>query len=219
MNELNRKWFKRAFPLIYILCLSFIKPTLSQDEIQFPKHQILASFHLGNYIENNQFTDYNFTPAFGIEYRKIIKSFSEKWHLSLGLNLEMLAVKRIHENDDFYLNKQYNLTIPLGIYFTASNGIYLGVFTSFDIPFANGENSQFGTDSFKHHEFSPRFLNLNFSAGANVGKVFSINDRVFLLELHYKSLALLGLRENDYWLYPEGAYPYYFGIKLGIGIQ
>ncbi len=180
-------------------------------------HTILGSLHLANYLENDEFQMYKPKVGVAIEYRKNIKTFSEHFHLSLGFNFESLPTKRFYENnDDYYMDTPINLTIPFGLYYS-SGSYYFGTYISFDAPFASIEDSEFGGVKYKHTEFIGRLLNLNFSAGLNIGKIVYFSNHQIHIELHFKALALVGLKSNDYWLYPEDHIPYYSGIKIGYG--
>lgn len=177
---------------------------------------ILGSFHFASYASDNAFTSPDFVPGVALEYRRKIDSLSAKFYLTLGVSLESVPLKTVGE-DGHYTNTQFNFTLPLGLYYRMGNAFHLGLYSSVDIPFAAKHRSSFGGDEYSNTEFDFRYLNINLSAGLNIGKVFTLNDHQIIIELHFKALGVLGLKSNDYWHYPEDGFPYYTGLRVGYG--
>jgi hypothetical protein len=202
--------------LITIVFLLFLTNLLVGQKLNSGKDQaILGSFHLTSYFDNNAFTPHEFVPGVAFEYRKIIDSLSSKFHIAFAIGIESVPVKIVNENDSYYTNTHFNFTNSLGLYYSLSRSYYLGLYSSMDIPFASKENSNFNGSTYKHFEFYFQYLNINFSAGLNLGKTIDYKEHQFIVELHFKALGLLGLKSNDYWHYPEDGIPYYSGLRLG----
>lgn len=190
----------------------------TQASDSLPTRFILGSVHFSTYLGDETFREHVWKPGVSLEYRSDLDKLAHNFSLKWGVGIETVPLKEIRQNDEFFTDVPFNLTLPIGIYYTAKRHLFVGCYTSIDIPFFTKEHARFGNVDYHNSEFSFRYLNINFSAGAVVGKVFTLNDRYYLLELNYKSLAIFGNTSNDYWLYPEGRRPHYIGLRFGVGI-
>ena len=178
---------------------------------------LLGSFHAASYADESNNGERVHVAGFGFEYRKNIDSLSSRFNLCLGVGLETVPLRRNRDNDDYFRNTHINLTLPIGIYYQIAETYFIGFYASMDFPLASAEKSRFNGVEFSNNEFDFRFLNINFSGGVNVLKTYVIGDKQFIVEVHAKALGLLGLKDNDYWHYPEDSVPCYFGLRLGYG--
>ena len=203
--------------LAFVLLLFMSNSMVGQKSHKVIDQSILGSLHMANYFDNNAFTPHEFTLGVALQYRKNIDSLSHNFHLSYGVGVESVPVKVEAPYDGYYINTHFNFTNSIGLYYTLPHSYYLGLYSSLDIPFANRQKSDFNGSTYENFEFYFQYLNINFSAGLNLGRIITIKERQLIVELHFKALGLLGLKSNDYWHYPDGGIPYYSGVRIGYG--
>ena len=210
--------YKNRFLLLVFIILGISNNSTCQQSYNSIDKAIFGSLHLTSRYDDRQFTSSALLPGISIEYRTNIDSLSDNFNLWSGVSLESVSFKTVGENDGHYRSTTFNISIPLGLYYKIADTYYFGLYSSLDIPFANSEKSDFSGLEYSHTEFSFRYLNINFSAGLNLGKSFSADDHLILVELHFKALGLLGLKSNDYWHYPDDSIPYYTGFRVGYSL-
>ena len=204
--------------LLWGLLLFSFSINYAQESEKILGNAFIGSFHLSKYMRDSDFQESIWNYGTSIEYRSEIDKLNEDFSLTLGIGIETIPLKQVRENDDFYKEIKFNLTLPLGIYRRFGTSYYAGIFTSIDVPFFERQRSKNGNLEFKNSEFTLRLLNVNFSGGFVVGRTFKSNQRQFILELNYKLLALIGNKSNDYWPYAEENFPQVMGLRFGMSI-
>ncbi|MDF1697898.1 MAG: hypothetical protein P1U56_18765 [Saprospiraceae bacterium] len=202
----------------FVLLLLLFQHGIGQNQDSLQTRFLLGSFHFTSYAGSDENGDYKWSPGLAIEYREIVDELDDKLDLTIGISVESIPLKTTFGKSDFFAETVFNFTVPIGLYYTIPSGFYGGVSASMDIPFLSKNHSRFGLDEYQNTELNFRFLNINISAGVNLGKRIIFDNRFYLIEVHYKSVALFGAKTNDYWLYTEDRGPHYFGLKLGVGI-
>lgn len=203
--------------LFVLFLFSAISRTVVGQERDNPSHALFGSVQIVNYQDPYPNTVHTNLLGMGIEYRSVIDSMVNDFHISLGAGFETIPLKTIGPNDGYFTTTHYNLTVPLGIYHSFAKSFYIGLFASLDFPFGQKSQTENQGMMVTYSEFDFRFLNINLSSGLNLGKSISIANRTMYVEIQGKLLGILGNKTNDYWHYPEEALPYYGGVNVGFG--
>ena len=202
---------------LVLLLLIFVS-NISRAQKSEPQvdNVFLISSNIVNNVDQNMSTNNPNQVGFTFEYRRNIKSFTDKLNLSLGLGMEIIPLKEEFDDGD-HIDKFYNIIIPFNLNYRFTESFYAGLILSFDFPLAERNKIYLNGDVLEYNDFIPQYLNLHLSNGVKLGKSFNFKNSKFILEIHLKLLATIAAKSNDYWVYPEESNLFYYGLSLGYG--
>lgn len=204
---------KRLSLFIFFLFISnsFL---FGQDEKPGFEKTFLLSFH-SSHLGNNGDNDIESITSPQIAYRNNLKRLNQNIQLTWGIQMNRFSLKDVNGSTDYFNSHDYILSLPVDLMYHFKSRTYIGGFLSFDIPFGVSNKAEIMGQEFSDSEFNFRFLNLHFSTGLRLGQIFNLGSYKFTAEFFFKHIGLLAFKSNDYWLYPEEARPYQFGLGIG----
>ncbi len=214
----ERKHILSLVFLQMLLLSSFISSSHGQVDVTYQHSSLLFGIHSSGRMNVDIDGTIKNTSGFSVEYRHPIADINKSLYFSLGFIINSFGYREEHTASEYFQSIQYNFSFPLHLFYSFTPSFYTGIGASFDMPFAESNESFFQQMQFNSTSQNIRLLNINMGAGLVIGSRFRINDAMyFLVEGKARFTALKGAKSNDYWPYSEGVTPYLVGVNMGVG--